>query len=201
MDVKLVQWSQNDISKGRVISLDERNCIICPVNYASRTRSFQHADIIMPCVGERVQRVRKHERPALPLHPLRLLRMYSCAISLHCHSERGLLFDGAELACVICSSSTGDVFTCAFCLQSVHESCCNKLTRDCADAWRRSASVCGQSMTPQMIPNILLAPSGRRGSASSSSDAPSEFSPWRECLVCIRRFRDHSGEPVSASEH
>lgn len=194
MDVKLVQWSHNDISKGRVISLDERNCIICPVNYASRTRSFQHADIIMPCVGEGVRRVRKHERPVLPVHALRLLRMYSCATSLHCHSEQRLLFDGAELACVICSSSAGDVFTCAFCLQSVHESCCNKLTRDCADVWRRSASVCGQNMTPQMIPNILLAPSGRRGSASSSSDAPSVFSPWRECLVCIRRFRDHNGE-------
>ena len=144
--------------------------LFVPVNYATRTRSFQHADIIMPCVGEGVRRVRKHERPVLPVHALRLLRMYSCAASLHCHSEQRLLFDGAELACVLCSGSAGDVFTCAFCMQSVHESCCNKLTRDCADVLRRSSFFLLAEHDTSNDPQHL---------------ACSKWS-WRECIIFFR---------------
>ena len=184
-----MQWTRANISKARVIELDENNCIICPVNYAVRSRSFDFdskTDVILPAVGACVKRVRKAERPKLPEHALRLHQMYSHAISLHSQFEKRFLFDESrnEMVCAICRLTEGDVLTCAFCMYSMHRTCCDAVLthKGAATLLQGVSSAFGQDLSARVIPNMFLATESS-GSASSSSSSAMHSSSWSQLHV------------------
>ena len=187
LNVILVQWTKQNLTKGRLVELDENNRLICPMNFVP-ARPFPRKHVLIPCVGEGVRKVRKADRPALPACPLRIMHMFSTAIHHHCDSERLVSFEDAGVsACKICSVATADVLTCACCLQSVHRACCSMLCdRDAAGgkSWLHS----DQHLTPDMIPNMFLAPSHHTTLASSSSSSSSSPGPspssWTSSVDC-----------------
>ena len=146
MSVILVQWTKSNSSKGRIVRLDSDDCIICPVNFASVASCFANTDIIMPAVGEGVRRVRKKDRPKLPNHPLRLMKMYAQAISLHSLSDQQVCFEEDEsaaavrLTCAVCGCTSGSVRLCAFCLVPCHAECFQRAD-GCASVLQRMRSV------------------------------------------------------------
>ena len=176
LNVLLVQWTRKDLSKGRVVTLDVENKIVCPVNFIS-PRSFLDTDIILPAVGEAARRVKKPDRPYLPTWPLRLKQMFAQAIAQHSHRE--IDFAETETRCGICSVCDTHVMTCAFCLQSVHPECCNALCDATGTSWMNVGEIIA-TLAANMIPNIVLAASDA-SSSSSSSCKPCE-SPWRSCF-------------------
>lgn len=189
LNVILVQWAKRNGTKGRLVELDENNCLICPMNFVS-ARAFPRKHVLIPCVGEGVRKVRKADRPALPACPLRIMRMFSTAIQHHSDSERLVSFEDAGApACKICSIATADVLTCACCLQSVHRSCCSMLCdRDATGG--KSWLYCDHHLTPDTVPNMFLAPSdsdcAKLASSSSSSSASAGHSPslWTSSVDC-----------------
>ena len=181
LNVILVQWTKQNLTKGRLVELDENNGLICPMNFVP-ARAFSQKHILIPCVGEGVRKVRKADRPILPACPLRIMHMFSTAIRNHSVSECSISFEDASVsACKICSIATPDVLTCACCLQSVHRACCSMLCDRVATGGKSWLHV-DQHLTPDMMPNMFLAPPDHTTLASSSSSSSSSSgpspSPW-----------------------
>ena len=75
LNVILVQWTKQNLTKGRLVELDENNRLICPMNFVP-ARAFPRKHVLIPYVGEGVRKVRKADRPALPACPLRIMHMF-----------------------------------------------------------------------------------------------------------------------------
>lgn len=197
LNVILVQWTKQNLTKGRLVELDESNCLICPMNFVP-ARAFPQKHILIPCVGEGVRKVRKAHRPALPACPLRIMHMFSTAIQHHSASESAISFEDAGVsACKICSVATSDVLTCAWCLQSVHRACCSMLCDRDATGGVESWLHVDQQLTLDMMPTMFLAPSDHTTLASSSSSSSSSAgpspSPWTSSVDCNRSISNWNG--------
>ena len=185
LHVLLVQWAKAKATpaKGRVIRLDTDDCIICPVNFACSVSSFVDFDVIMPCVGEGVRRVRKGSRPKLPAHPLRLMKMYSHAIALHSMSEDQVCFDepsAEHLTCAMCGCTNGSVRCCAFCLVPSHAECFQQTFGSELLGQRViKTDFLPNTFAVNMIPNMFLAAEA----ATPSSSTHLSNSAWKSFLA------------------
>ena len=150
----LVQWVNSGRS-GRIadVDADSRVIAIVPAGAKRVPLDFSGSEIIHPATGVFMERVKKRERPRLPVHIKRLMTMWRVGLQSDMPEHTGLqLLNQAEMlevgtsgaaqalvagtsGCVFCGShlagSNGDfIQQCCICLHHWHMSC-SKLLIDC----------------------------------------------------------------------
>ena len=152
--VKFVHWVRGATSrslKGRTV-MTENGKFVCSVATWFPITDFNASPptIIMADVGARMLKVRKPERPAVPRTSLRMKEMCEIAVG------RKVLLDPCALAagevapsvsgvspCFICTQGTFPLLTCAVCVMTYHETCCDTLVEIVRDRSAITREVAG----------------------------------------------------------
>ena len=183
--VDYVQWSDAKKFTGRLVQLDDRGGLVCPVYFMQSTCSFTGAEIVMPSCGVSVRKVKKSDRPLMPQHIVRLQRMFIAATHSHVTAdERALSFQGElpcnNTPCAACGEAAGTMCVC--CLMAWHA--------DCADATaahlRTPVEIYGLRLS--MIPKIFLSPASPAlpDAASKSTSSPQIAPTSPDHIPCVK---------------
>lgn len=125
VDVSYITWVKpHKKLQGRIVSLDESDCIVYPSHFHAAKLTFTGSIMILPCVGARV---RKSQREEVPADVRRLRQMFTTSVTTDL-DESGVFanlvtdLEGA-LLCIACGSDRSAVARCALCLCGLHTKC------------------------------------------------------------------------------
>ena len=180
ISVDFVQWVDPKTMEGRVVALDERNGVVCPVHWMTPSLIFSKAEVIHPSIGVSVRRVKKSERPIVPTHIVRLQELYRTCIELTSKimEDDEISPDPIQsqsLTCVVCGTSTGGIMQCGLCLMHSHKQCLSKVS----EVVSSSAALPNHDLKLIDLPGIFLpidelSTHSTAGASSTSSTSSSK---------------------------
>lgn len=130
--VVYVTWVEVAQGIGRLVELDEQNCVKKSSPFYVQKDYFLDAKIIRAALGIRMQ----NARPAMPPDILRLVKMYEAALLSQSVANvetvgeyESLMLMGHGEPCWLCckAGALGSTFVCALCLLRSHPTCSNRL--------------------------------------------------------------------------
>ena len=111
---RLIAWSNVAARKGRLVRVDAMNRAIWVIPGLEPVYELHDCCIIHPATGIRLQMSKGRERPTIPYHVARVMRLINTTTALQC------------MPCVVCTTDgegAGALFVCRWCLLPFHTTC------------------------------------------------------------------------------